>query len=50
MSDFLKKYYFGHIGSFPKFTGKHLCRSLILNKVAGLRSEVCNFVKKEGTY
>ena len=23
--------------NFAKFTGKHLCRSLILNKVAGLQ-------------
>ena len=23
--------------SFPKLTGKHLCQSLLLNKVAGLR-------------
>ena len=24
--------------SFAKFTGKHLCRRLVFNKVAGLRS------------
>ena len=30
---------------FAKFTGKHLCQGLFLDKVAGL--EVCNFSKKE---
>ena len=32
--------------NFAKFTGKHLCLSLFFNKVAGLRPEVCNFIKK----
>ena len=27
----------GVLRNFPKFTGKHLCQSLIFNKVAGLR-------------
>ena len=27
----------GVLGNFPKFTGKHLCQSLFLNKVVGLR-------------
>ena len=31
--------------NFVKFTGKHLCQSLLLNKVADLRA--CNFIKKE---
>ena len=31
---------------FTKFTGKHLCQSLFFNKVAGLRPETCNFIKK----
>ena len=30
--------------NIKNFTGKHLCRSLFFNKVAGL---VCNFIKKE---
>ena len=34
-------------GNFAKFTGKHLCQSLFFNKVAGLRPEACNFIKKE---
>ena len=44
--------------NFAKFTGKHLCKSLFLNKIAGLRQqnrlaglilrpETCNFIKKE---
>ena len=37
----------GVLRNFPKFTGKHLYQSL--NKVAGLRTEVCNFIKKEAT-
>ena len=37
--DFLK--------NFAKFTGKHLCHSLFFNKVAGLRAQACNFIKKE---
>ena len=27
----------GVLGNFAKFAGKHLCQSLFLNKVAGLR-------------
>ena len=37
----------GVLRNFAKFTGKHLRQSLFLNKVAGLRPEVCNFVEKE---
>ena len=33
--------------NFTKLTGKHLRQSLFLNKVAGLRPEACNFIKKE---
>ena len=33
----------GLLKKFAKRTGKHLYRSLFLNKVAGL----CNFIKKE---
>ena len=29
----------GVLGNFTKFTGKHLCQSLFLNKVAGLMPE-----------
>ena len=36
----------GVLGNFAKFTGKHLCKSLFLKKVAGLR-QACNFIKKE---
>ena len=32
--------------SFEKFTGKHLRRSLFLNKIAGLRPGSCNSIKK----
>ena len=32
----------GVLKNFAKFTGKHLCTSLIFNKVAGL-----NFIKTE---
>ena len=32
----------GVLRNFVKFTGKHLCRSVLFN-----RSEACNFVKKE---
>ena len=28
----------GVLRNFAKFTGKHLCQSLFLNKVAGLRT------------
>ena len=34
----------GVLRNFAKFTGKHLCKSLFFNKVAGL---ICNFIKKE---
>ena len=37
----------GVLGNFAKFIGKHLCQNLFFNKVAGLRPEPCNFVKKE---
>ena len=30
--------------NFGKFTGKHLCHSLLFNKVSGL---ACDFIKKE---
>ena len=30
--------------NFAKFTEKHLCESLFLNKVAG---QACNFIKKQ---
>ena len=33
--------------NFAKFTGKHLCQSLFFNKVAGLRLQACNFIKKK---
>ena len=33
--------------NFAKFTGKHLCQRLFFNKVTGLRSYACNFIKKE---
>ena len=33
--------------NFAKFTGKHLCQRLFLNKVAGLRPKACNFIKKK---
>ena len=32
--------------NFANFAGKHLYQSLLFNKVAGLRSETCNFIKK----
>ena len=37
----------GVLRNFAKFTGKHLCQSLLFNKVAGLRPQACNFIKKE---
>ena len=40
----VKKYV---LKSFTKSTGKHLCQSLFFNKEAGLRSKVCNFIKKK---
>ena len=33
--------------NFTKIKGKHLCQSPSFNKVAALRSQVCNFIKKE---
>ena len=33
--------------NFAKFTGKHLCQSLFFDKVAGLKPEAYNFIKKE---
>ena len=41
---FFKK---GVLRNFTKFTGKHLCQRLFFNKVAGLRTQDCNFIKKE---
>ena len=35
------------LGSFIKFTGKHSCQSPFFNKVARLRPQACNFIKKE---
>ena len=37
----------GVLKNFTKFTGKYLRQSLFFNKVAGLRPEACNFIKKE---
>ena len=37
----------GVVRNFAKFTGKHLCQSLFLNKVPGLRPSAYNFNKKE---
>ena len=37
----------GVLTNFAKFTGKHLCQRLFFNKVAGLRPQACNFIKKE---
>ena len=37
----------GALRNFVKFTGKQLCQSLFLDKVAGLRPEAYNFIKKE---
>ena len=37
----------GVLRNFTKFAGKHLCQSLFFNKVAGLRPQVCNFIKRE---
>ena len=33
--------------NFAKFIGKHLCQSLLFNKVAGLSPEPYNLIKKE---
>ena len=33
--------------NFKEYTGKHLYQSLFFHKVAGLRPEVRNFIKKE---
>ena len=37
----------GVLKNFANFIGKQLCESLFFNKVAGLRSEACNLIKKE---
>ena len=37
----------GVLRNLAKFTGRHLCQSLFFNKVAGLRPQACNFIKKE---
>ena len=37
----------GVLTNFTKFTEKHLCQSLVFNKVAGLRPKACKFIKKE---
>ena len=37
----------GVLRNFTKFTGKRLCQSLFFNKVAGLRPQACNVIKKE---
>ena len=42
----VKKMFLEISQSFAKFTGKHLCQSLFVNKVAG-RPEACNVIKKE---
>ena len=44
-----QKYYLkkGALKNFVKFAGKHLCQALFLNKVAGLRLDASNFIKKE---
>ena len=36
----------GILKNFTKFTGKHLCQSLFLNKIVG-QSPVCNPIKKK---
>ena len=33
--------------NFAKFTGKQLCWSLLFNKVAVIKLQACNFIKKE---
>ena len=35
------------LSNFAKSTGKHLRQSLLLYKIAGLRPQACNFIKKE---
>ena len=37
----------GVLKNFAKFTGKQLCQILTFNKVAGPRSQTCNFIKRE---
>ena len=37
----------GVLKNFVNFTGKHQWQSLFLNKIAGLRPETCNLIKKE---
>ena len=46
-SSYQRCYIKGVLINFAKFTGKHLCQGLFLNKVAGLRPQACNFIKKE---
>ena len=41
---FFKK---GVFRNFAKFTGKRLCQSLFFNRVADLRPQACNVIKKE---
>ena len=45
----LSQMYFkmGVLKNFAIFTGKHLCQSLFFNKVAGLKPQACDFIKKE---
>ena len=37
----------GIFRNFAKFTGKRLWQNLFLNKIAGLRSKACSFIRKE---
>ena len=37
----------GVLSNFAKFKGKRLCQGLFFNKVAGLRPQAWNFIKKE---
>ena len=37
----------GVLLNFAKFTVKRLCQSLPFNKIAGLRPQACNFIKRE---
>ena len=36
----------GILRNFAKLTRKRLCQSLFLNKIAGFRPQICNFIKK----
>ena len=40
----------GVLKNFAKLTRKHLCQSLLFNKVADMRPETCNFIKKRLCY